>query len=155
MKEISFFFVVVLPYLVLRPDKFEEAVKLNLSVDFFWELKNIFCFFSFILALMLNIIFTIFIGNGFCWTFIIICIELPLQRYLLLLLLPLQRGTHSVKGVQIWSLFWSIFSRIRTKYEYLGSKSPYSVRTCDNTDQKKLRPWPPFTQWFLELMLVE
>ena len=34
---------------------------------------------------------------------------------------------------------WSAFSCIRTKYGNLRSKSPYSVRMRENTDQKKLR----------------
>ena len=43
---------------------------------------------------------------------------------------------HCVKSVQIWSYFWSVFSSIRSEYENLWSKSPYSVRIEDNTDQK-------------------
>ena len=31
---------------------------------------------------------------------------------------------HCVKTVRIWEFFWSLFSRIRTKYEDLQSKSP-------------------------------
>ena len=33
-------------------------------------------------------------------------------------------------------------------YLDLGSKSPYSVRVRENTDQKKLRIWALFRQWF-------
>ena len=33
-------------------------------------------------------------------------------------------------------LFWSIFSFIRIEYGDLQSKSPYSVRMLENTDQK-------------------
>ena len=51
-----------------------------------------------------------------------------------------------VKSVQIRSFFWSLFSCIRTEYGYLWSKSPYSVRMQENTDQKHLRIWTLFTQ---------
>ena len=34
--------------------------------------------------------------------------------------------------------FWSVFSYIRTEYGDLRSKSPYSVRIQENTEQKKL-----------------
>ena len=37
-------------------------------------------------------------------------------------------STHCVKSIQIWSFFWSIFSRIRTEYGEIRSISPYSVR---------------------------
>ena len=50
------------------------------------------------------------------------------------LMFPIDR--HCVKSVQIWSYFWSVFSSIRSEYEDLRSKSPYSVRIEDNTDQK-------------------
>ena len=53
---------------------------------------------------------------------------------------------HCVKSVQIRSFFWSVFSCIRTKYGDLRSKSPYSVRIQENTDQKKLRIWTLFTK---------
>ena len=43
---------------------------------------------------------------------------------------------HCVKSVQIRSFFWSVFSCIRT------------VRIKENTDQKKLRIWTLFTQWW-------
>ena len=43
---------------------------------------------------------------------------------------------HCVKSVQIQSYFWSVFSCIRTEYGDLRSKSPYSVRIRENTDQK-------------------
>ena len=45
---------------------------------------------------------------------------------------------HCVKSVQIRSFFWSIFSRIRTKYGEILQQ---------NTDRKKLRIWTLFTQW--------
>ena len=44
---------------------------------------------------------------------------------------------HCVKSVQIGSFFWSLFSRIWTKYRDLRSKSPYSFRILENADQKK------------------
>ena len=53
---------------------------------------------------------------------------------------------HCVKSVQIRSLFWSILSCIRTEYEDLLFKSRYSIPIQENTDQKKLRTWPLFTQ---------
>ena len=55
---------------------------------------------------------------------------------------------HCVKSVQIRSFFWSVFSCIRTEYGHLLRKSPYSVQAQENTDQKKLRIWTAFTQWF-------
>ena len=54
---------------------------------------------------------------------------------------------HYVKSVQIRSFFWSVFSGIRTEYEDLLRKSPYSVRMRENTDHKKLLIWTLFTQW--------
>ena len=42
--------------------------------------------------------------------------------------------------------FWPVFSRIWTDHRDLRSKSPYSVRIRENTDQKKLRIWTLFTQ---------
>ena len=53
---------------------------------------------------------------------------------------------HCVKCVQIRSFFWTVFSYMRTEYGYLRSKSTYSVRTQENTDQKKLRLWTHFKQ---------
>ena len=44
-----------------------------------------------------------------------------------------------VKSIQIRSFFYSLFSCIRTEYRQLRSKSAYSVRIQENTDQKKLR----------------
>ena len=41
--------------------------------------------------------------------------------------------------------FWSVFSCIPTEYGDL-SKSLYSVRIQENTDQKKLCIWTVFTQ---------
>ena len=59
---------------------------------------------------------------------------------------------HCVKSVQIRRFFWSVFSRIRTKYirsEYgeMLCISLYSVQMQKNADQKKLRIWTLFTQW--------
>ena len=61
------------------------------------------------------------------------------------LLLKLLLRTHCVKSVQIRSFFWSVFSCIWTDYGDL--RSPNSVQTQENTDQKKLRICIPFTQW--------
>ena len=52
-----------------------------------------------------------------------------------------------MKSVQLRSFFWSVFSCIQTEYRDLWSKSPYSVRIQENTDEKKLRNWTIFTQW--------
>ena len=49
-----------------------------------------------------------------------------------------------MKSVQMRSFFWPVFSRIRTDYEDLLSKSPHSVRVRENADQKKLRIWRLF-----------
>ena len=43
------------------------------------------------------------------------------------------------------SFFCFLFSCIRTEYGDLRSKSPYSVRIQEITDQKKLRIWTFFT----------
>ena len=43
---------------------------------------------------------------------------------------------HCVKNVQIRSYFWSVLPCIRTEYEDLRGKSPYSVRIQENTVQK-------------------
>ena len=53
---------------------------------------------------------------------------------------------HCFKSVQLWRFFWSMFSRIWTKYGEIRSISPYSVRMRENTDQKKLRIWTLFLQ---------
>ena len=42
-----------------------------------------------------------------------------------------------MKSVQMQSFFWSVFSRIWTKYGEIRSISPYSVRIRENSDQKK------------------
>ena len=55
--------------------------------------------------------------------------------------------THSRKNVLIWSSFWSVFSRIWTKYGDLLRVSPYLVQIKENTDQKKLCIWTFFAQW--------
>ena len=49
--------------------------------------------------------------------------------------------------------FLVLISRIRTEYGDLPSKSPYSVRIGENTDQMKLRICTLFTQWSLSLTL--
>ena len=53
---------------------------------------------------------------------------------------------HCVENVQIQSFFWSVFSRIRTKYGEILCISPYSVRMWENTDLNKLRIWTHFAQ---------
>ena len=56
--------------------------------------------------------------------------------------------THTArKNTQIRSFFWSVFSCIWTKYRGSRSKSPYSVRIRENTDQNKFRICTLFTQW--------
>ena len=60
---------------------------------------------------------------------------------------------HSMKTVEIWSHFWSVFSYIHTEYVDLLSKSPYSVQMQENTDQKQLRIWTLFTQCCFKLLL--
>ena len=55
---------------------------------------------------------------------------------------------HCMKSFQVRSFFWSVFSCIRTEYGDLLSKSPYSVRMQENTDQKKLHIWTLFTQCY-------
>ena len=54
---------------------------------------------------------------------------------------------HSVKSVQIWSFFWSVFSCIWTEYGQLLCTSPCWVKIQENTDQEKLLIWTPFMQW--------
>ena len=44
---------------------------------------------------------------------------------------------HCVKKVQIRSFFWSVFYCIRTEFGELRSKSLYSARIQENTDEKK------------------
>ena len=53
---------------------------------------------------------------------------------------------HWMKSIQIRSIFWSTFSRIRSEYEELLRISPYSVQMRENTDQKTLRIWTHFTK---------
>ena len=59
----------------------------------------------------------------------------------------LLRLYNNLKSIQIWSFFWSVFSRIRSEYGKILGVSPYSVRKRENTDQKKLRTWTIFTQY--------
>ena len=40
-----------------------------------------------------------------------------------------------MESVQIRSVFWSVFSRIRTEYGEILRISPYSVRMRENADQ--------------------
>ena len=65
------------------------------------------------------------------------------------------KNKHCVKGVQIRSFFWSVFSRIRTEYVDFRRKSSYSVRIRENMDQKKLRIWTLFIQWSYERNYIE
>ena len=58
-------------------------------------------------------------------------------------------SVHWVKSVQIRSFLWSVFSRIHPR---IRSISPYSVRMRENTEQKKLRIWTLFTQWWLSYL---
>ena len=60
-----------------------------------------------------------------------------------------QRVSHCVKSVQLWSFFWSVFSRIQTEYGEILRIYPYSVRMRENTDHKKFRIWTLFTQWLI------
>ena len=63
-----------------------------------------------------------------------------------------------MKSVKIRCFFWSVFSRIRTEHGDFGdlhSKSPYSVRIRENTDQKKLRIWTLFTQLVQNFKVIE
>ena len=55
---------------------------------------------------------------------------------------------HCVKSVQTRSFFWSVFFRIRTEYGEIPRISPYSVQMREHTDQKKLRIWTLFPQWY-------
>ena len=50
------------------------------------------------------------------------------------MLLRKRCNVYCVKSVQIWSFFWSVFSRIRT--EHGASISQYSNRMQENKDQK-------------------
>ena len=56
---------------------------------------------------------------------------------------------HCVRSVQMRTFFWSVYSCIRTEYRDLLLKSPYSVQIQENTDQKKLRIWTLFTQYYI------
>ena len=58
---------------------------------------------------------------------------------------------HYKKLDQMMSFFWSIFSRIRTEYIVLLSKSPYSLRIRENTDQEKILIWELFTQYWISI----
>ena len=47
----------------------------------------------------------------------------------------LKSGQESSKKCPYLEFFWSVFFDFRTKYGDLQSKSPYSVRMRENTDQ--------------------
>ena len=53
------------------------------------------------------------------------------------------------------SYFWSVFSRIWTKYREILRTSPYSVRMRENTDQKKLCVWTLFTQYIFKIIVKD
>ena len=69
----------------------------------------------------------------------------------------MSQHVHCVKSLQIRSFSWSVFSCIQSEYRKIRtkkklriwalSKSPYSVRIQENTDQTKIRIWTLFTQW--------
>ena len=71
------------------------------------------------------------------------------QRYATL------QSSHCVKRVPTRSFFWSVFSCIRTEYGDKLRKSPHSVRIQENTDQKKLLIWTPFSQCPLLLKVTQ
>ena len=53
------------------------------------------------------------------------------------------RNTHCVKSVQIWSFFWSAFSRIRTEYgEILRTDTPYLFVFSPNAGKYKTEKTP-------------
>ena len=52
-----------------------------------------------------------------------------------------KRKHYVVKCLQIWSIFWSVFSCSHTEYGEIRNISPYSYRIRKNTDQKKLSIW--------------
>ena len=104
------------------------------------QIKAIYIFWNLVLKYTINITWM----NVFCWQVIwniFTNIDHNPTSFLFLSILK-----HCVKSVQIRSLFWSVFPCIRTEYEDLRSKSPYSVQMRENTDQKKLRIWTLFTQ---------
>ena len=59
---------------------------------------------------------------------------------------------HCMKRVHIRCIFWSAFSSVRTEYRDLRSKSLYSVRGQENTDQKILHIWVLFKQCCLHVL---
>ena len=54
---------------------------------------------------------------------------------------------HCVKSVRIWSLSWSVLSRICTEYRDLQSTYSYSASMQENKEQKKIQIWTLFTPW--------
>ena len=64
-----------------------------------------------------------------------------------------QTKLHCVKNVEIRSLFWSVFSHIRSEYGEILCISPFSVQMWENADQKKLPNWTLFRQCSLEAFL--
>ena len=59
----------------------------------------------------------------------------------------LHRPNHCLKSVKVQSFFWSVFSHTPAECGDIRSKSLYSARIRENTDQKKLRIWALFAQW--------
>ena len=74
------------------------------------------------------------------------CVNIPWLTFHFLFGFLCTFQSSCVKRVQIWSLFWSVFSRIWTEHRKIRSIFPYSVRMRENTDQKKVRVWILFTQ---------
>ena len=59
--------------------------------------------------------------------------------------------SHSGKIVQMQSLIWSVFSRMRTEYKDSIRKSPFSAQIRENTDLKKT----PFLDIFYAVSSIE
>ena len=59
----------------------------------------------------------------------------------------LHRPNHCLKSVKVQSFSWSVFSHTPAECGNIRSKSLYSARIRENTDQKKLRIWALFAQW--------
>ena len=76
------------------------------------------------------------------------CLKVEFETISFNLVLTIPLRSHCVKSFQIRRFFWSVFSAIWTEYGDLRSKSPYSVRIRENTDQKILRIWALFKQCF-------
>ena len=86
---------------------------------------------------------------GLIWEKNILQILYKIRKFRLILNLY-----HCVKCVQIWSFFWSVFSRIRTEYGEIRNISPYSVQMRESTDQKKPRIRTLFTECFNKILEI-